>query len=137
MAKVVTISEAASLAFHAIVLIAGADKLVNVNQIAEATASSKNHLAKVMQRLVKSGLVSSTRGPAGGFVLKKPASDINLYDVYYAVEGPIELQDCPLDRPICPFDKCIMGGTIHKGTIHKLTNDFKKYLIDSKVSSFI
>lgn len=132
MAKVVTLSEAASLAIHAVVLIAGANKIVNVNQIAAATQSSKNHLAKVMQRLVKSNLVSSTRGPAGGFILKKPASEITLYDVYFAIEGPIELQDCPLDRPICPFDKCIMGGIIHK-----LTNDFKKYLMESKVSSFI
>lgn len=131
MAKVVTLSEAASLAIHAVVLIAGSEKLVNVNKIAEATASSKNHLAKVMQRLVKSNLVSSTRGPAGGFVLKKPAEEITLYDIYYAVEGPIELQNCPLDRPICPFDKCIMGGVIHK-----LTHDFKKYLMDSKVASF-
>lgn len=132
MAKVVTLSEAASLAIHAIVLIAGADKLINVNKIAGATASSKNHLAKVMQRLVKSNLVNSTRGPAGGFALKRPASEISLYEIYEAVEGPITLQDCPLDRPICPFDKCIMGGIIHK-----LTNDFKKYLMESKVDSFI
>jgi len=132
MAKVVTLSEASSLAIHAVVLIAGSEKLVNVNKIAEATASSKNHLAKVMQRLVKSSLVSSTRGPAGGFVLKKPADEITLYDIYFAIEGPIELQDCPLDRPICPFDKCIMGGIIHK-----LTNDFKKYLMTEKVANFI
>ena len=122
MAKVVTLSEAASLAIHAVVLIACTDKLVNVNKIAEATASSKNHLAKVMQRLVKSNLVSSTRGPAGGFILKKSATEITLYDIYFAIEGPIELDNCPLDRTICPFEKCIMGGVIHK-----LTNDFKKY----------
>lgn len=132
MAKVVTLSEASSLAIHAVVLIAGAEKIVNVNQIATATGASKNHLAKVMQRLVKVNMVSSTRGPAGGFVLKKPASEITLYDIYYAIEGPIELEDCPLDRPICPFDKCIMGGIIHK-----LTNDFKKYLMDQKVSNFL
>lgn len=132
MAKVVTLSEAASLAIHAVVLIACTDKLVNVNKIAEATASSKNHLAKVMQRLVKSNLVSSTRGPAGGFILKKSATEITLYDIYFAIEGPIELDNCPLDRTICPFEKCIMGGVIHK-----LTNDFKKYLMTETVSNFI
>ncbi len=132
MSKVVTLSEAASLAIHAIVLIASSDKQVNVNQIATATAASRNHLAKVMQRLVKSSLVSSTRGPAGGFVLKKSPADISLYDIYLSVEGPIELGDCPLDRPICPFDKCIMGGIMHK-----LTNDFKKYLMTEKVANFI
>ncbi|MFH1001229.1 MAG: Rrf2 family transcriptional regulator [Bacteroidota bacterium] len=132
MAKVVTLSEASSLAIHAVVLIAGTNKLVNVNQIAEATASSRNHLAKVMQRLVKSNILSSTRGPSGGFVLKRPANEISLYDIYLTIEGPIELEDCPLDRPICPFEKCIMGGIIHK-----LTNDFKKYLLEEKVSDFI
>lgn len=132
MSKVVTLSEAASLAIHAVVLVASSDKLINVNQIAEATGASRNHLAKVMQRLGKQGLVSSLRGPSGGFKLKKEASSITLYDIYESIEGPIELEGCPLDRPICPFEKCLLGGIIHK-----ITNDFKKYLMAETIDHYI
>ncbi len=46
MSKVVSLSEAASLAIHAVVLIAQTDKLINVNQIAEATAQGVRHALK-------------------------------------------------------------------------------------------
>jgi Rrf2 family protein len=132
MSKVVTISEAASLAIHATVLIASSDRLINVNYIAEATGASKNHLAKVMQRLGKQGIVSSSRGPNGGFKLKRKANDLTLYDIYESIEGPIENEGCPLDRPICPFDKCLMGGIIYK-----VTDDLKTYLQKETIDKYI
>ena len=133
MSKIVTFSEASSLAIHAVVLIAqSGDQLINVNKIAEATGASKNHLAKVMQRLVKQGIVSSLRGPNGGFKMKIPAAEVSLYKIYESIEGPIIIEGCPLDRPICPFEKCIMGGIIHK-----VTADMKKYLIESTVDQFL
>jgi len=132
MAKVVSLSEAASLAIHAVVLIAQSDKLINVNQIAEATAASRNHLAKVMQRLAKQGIVVSSRGPNGGFKLKGDPKDLSLYKIYECIEGPIELEGCPLDREICPFEKCLMGGIIHR-----VTNDLKKYLMEETVDRYI
>ena len=133
MSRIVTFSEASSLAIHAVVLIAqSGDELINVNKIAEATGASKNHLAKVMQRLVKQGIVSSLRGPNGGFKMKIEPKDVTLYDIYESIEGPIELEGCPLDRPVCPFEKCIMGGIIHK-----VTNDLKKYLMDATVEQYI
>lgn len=132
MSKVVNISEAASLAIHAIVLIAASDKLINVNQIAEATGASKNHLAKVMQRLGKQGLVTSSRGPNGGFKLKKKPTEFTLYDVYESIEGPIEISGCPMERPVCPFEKCLMGGIIHK-----VTSDMRTYLEAETIDKYI
>ncbi|NPD46850.1 MULTISPECIES: Rrf2 family transcriptional regulator [unclassified Lentimicrobium] len=132
MSKVVNISEAASLAIHAVVLIAASDKLINVNQIAEATGASKNHLAKVMQRLGKQGLVASSRGPNGGFKLKKKPNEFTLYDIYESIEGPIEIEGCPMERPVCPFDKCLMGGIIHK-----VTSDLRTYLEAETIDKYI
>jgi Rrf2 family protein len=132
MAKVVTISEAASLAIHAVVLIAKTESQINVNYIAKETGASRNHLAKVMQRLGKQGFVESSRGPTGGFKLKKQANQITLYDIYESIEGPIEVEGCPLERPVCPFDKCLMGGIIHK-----VTNDLKKYLMKETIDKYL
>ena len=80
-------SEAASIGIHSIVLIARAENGINAVKIAETTGLSKNHISKVLQRLVKNDLLKSVRGPAGGFTLKKPPENISLLDVYESIEG--------------------------------------------------
>ncbi len=132
MARIFSLSEAASIAIHSMVLIAKSDQLVNVLQIADATGSSKHHVAKVLQRLVKDGYLNSNRGPSGGFTLKKDAKEINLLQIYEAIEGKIEITPCPVDNDICPFDKCLMGGVIGK-----MTKSFRDYLESSTVESFL
>jgi len=47
-----------------------------------------------MQRLTKLGLLRSIRGPGGGFLQARPPAQIKLLEVYEAVEGPLEPQDC-------------------------------------------
>ena len=117
MSKIVTLSEAASIALHGIILVAKSDKLINVVQIAEATSSSKHHVAKVFQRLVKEKFVNSHRGPSGGFSLNRKPEEITLLEIYEAIEGKIELTQCPLDKQICPFDKCILNNVTKDMTI--------------------
>lgn len=115
MAGIVQISEAASLALHSMVSIAGAPgHPVNLKSIACSTGISETHLAKVLQRLVKAGLLDSTRGPRGGFDLARPAEEINLLSVYEAVEGPLGTEDCLLHASSCPyrFRRCIFGGLL-------------------------
>ncbi len=130
MARVIQLSEAASLAIHAMVLIGKAEQIISVNKIAEVTSSSKNHLSKVMQRLVKGNYVKSTRGPAGGFVLNKKPSKITLLDIYQSIEGPIVDSGCPMNYSACPFDKCLMDGITNK-----LSTEFKLYLKNKTLES--
>jgi len=132
MSKIVHLSEAASLGLHAMVLIAGSKSLVKVTDIAKITNSSKNHLSKVMQRLVKDGLVKSTRGPAGGFLLNKPSKDITLLEIYQSIEGTISNNGCPLEKQVCPFEKCIMGNLVNK-----MTDDFISYFKSQTLEDFI
>lgn len=130
MSKIVTLSEAASIAIHAMVLIAQSEDVnLNVNKIAELTGASKNHIAKVMQRLVKEKMVKSTRGPSGGFVMDKSPAEITLLDIYQCIEGDISMADCPLSKNICPFNKCLMNGIVHK-----LTNELIEFLQSQKLS---
>lgn len=116
MSGIVHISEAASLAFHTLILLAEDPKRpLRVNQATQRLPVSKNHLAKVMQRLSRAGLVSSTRGPTGGFVLAKEPEQITLLEVYEAVEGPIHSQQCLLGRPACS-GSCVFGDFITRTT---------------------
>jgi Rrf2 family protein len=132
MSKIVSISEAASIALHGIILVAKSEDSVNVIHIAEATGASRHHVAKIMQRLAKNGFLTSQRGPTGGFRLRKPAKSISFLDIYETIEGAIEITSCPLDNPICPFDKCLMNNVTNKMTI-----EFREYLKRQTIDQYI
>ena len=132
MSKVVTISEAASIALHGMILIARSESPVNVLQIAELTGASRHHVAKIMQRLAKNNYLSSYRGPSGGFTLKREPANITLLEIYQTIEGEIEINPCPLDKQICPFDKCIMNNVTNQMTLqfreHMKTQTLEQFL---------
>lgn len=132
MAKVIQLSEAASIGLHSMVLIARSNELINVGQIAEKTGASRNHLAKVLQRLVKANFLRSSRGPSGGFLLKKKPDEISVLEIYEAIEGTIETTGCPMDRPICPFEKCHIGVVIQKAS-EDFRNHFEKHTLKDYV----
>ncbi|MBT9273224.1 Rrf2 family transcriptional regulator [Phycicoccus sp. MAQZ13P-2] len=46
-------------------------------------------LESVLLELRVAGLVTSRRGPRGGYVLARPAAEISLGDVFRAVDGPL------------------------------------------------
>jgi Rrf2 family protein len=116
MARIVAYSEAASIGMHGMVLIAKAGEVMNVQKIAEVTSSSKHHVAKVMQRLVKDGFLLSSRGPQGGFILNSDPKKLTLLQIYESIEGEVKVVNCPHEKQICPFDKCILGTVVPQMT---------------------
>jgi Rrf2 family protein len=124
MPRILRIPEAASLGLHAAVLLAEeADRRLSTRELAARLDASEAHLAKVMQRLVRAGLVNSTRGPGGGFMLDQPADGISLLAVYEAIEGPVEATTCLFGTPVCDRDQCIFGGYLEEFDTH-----FRHYL---------
>ncbi|MDD3643003.1 MAG: Rrf2 family transcriptional regulator [Candidatus Krumholzibacteria bacterium] len=113
MHHVLRISEAANLALHTMVLLAGAgDKRLSVKQIAEVMCASGAHLAKVLQRLAHAGLVDSARGPRGGFMLARRADEITLLEVLETMDGPFEPQDCLMGGHTCGEFGCLFGDLL-------------------------
>ena len=113
MSTVLRISEAASLAFHTMALLATEhERPLTTHEIASAFDVSQAHLAKVLQRLAHAGLVRSARGPRGGFTLARPAEGITLLDVYETIEGPLTPSDCLLGSKICGGEACIFGSLV-------------------------
>lgn len=58
-------------------------------------------LAKVLQRLVRRGLLASHQGTRGGYRLARPASAISVADVIQAIDGPLTMTACSVDDPTC------------------------------------
>jgi len=132
MAKIVSYSEAASIGMHGMVLVARAGETINVQKIADITGSSRHHVAKVMQRLVKEGFLLSNRGPSGGFKLNIEPDNITLLQIYEAIEGKVKITNCPHEKQVCPFDKCILGSVVSK-----MTQTFRDHLMESTLASLM
>lgn len=124
MTKILAISEANAIAFHSMAVIAQSDLAINATILAERINASKHHVSKVMQRLVKVGLIGSTRGPSGGFYLRKKPEEIMLIDILEAIEGEVSIGECPIDNLECPFGSCLMGGICYELS-EKLINYIK------------
>ena len=71
-----------------------------VDCIAKHTGIPAGSLAKVLQQLNRAGLVTSQRGPNGGFVLTRTPQSLTFMDVIVAADG-----QRPADRhPVVPRD---------------------------------
>jgi len=107
------ISEASSLAMHALGYLANSeDGPITSREIARRFEISEAHLAKVLQRMVKVGLLRSMRGPHGGFVLTRPPESVTLLEIFETIEGPFEPNQCLLSSAICDGDNCILGRIV-------------------------
>jgi Rrf2 family iron-sulfur cluster assembly transcriptional regulator len=68
----------------------GRDEPVQIRVISERQAIPARYLEQIFQRLRRAKIVSSKRGPGGGYTLGRPAAEVTLRDVVEAVEGPLE-----------------------------------------------
>ncbi|MEK7803466.1 MAG: Rrf2 family transcriptional regulator [Deltaproteobacteria bacterium] len=80
-------------------------KISLTSEISKVQDVPKSYLAKIMQHLVKVGLVNSRRGAKGGFFLARPADRITLRETIEAIEGPIYLNVCLIKKGECPRDE--------------------------------
>ena len=87
-----------NLADYAVVVMTAAARIgdckVSAARIADATAIPAPTVAKLMGTLARAGLLTASRGVAGGFCLARPAGDISVAEIVEAVDGPIALTNC-------------------------------------------
>ena len=114
MKSILRISEAASIALHAVQYLASdPTQRISTKKLAKILNASEAHLSKVLQRLARAGLVKSVRGPKGGFKLDKETAEITLLNVLEAIEGPRKNGSCLLSHSICRGqDNCIFGNLL-------------------------
>lgn len=79
-------------------------------RIAEGTQVPEDYLSKVLQHLVKGGVLTSQRGRNGGFQLARPAGQISMLEVVNAVDPIPRIEQCPLGLrehgvKLCPLHR--------------------------------
>ena len=88
---------------HCCVVISTSDAPVSAQRLAEFHGISRSYLAKSLQALSRAGIVLTTEGRVGGYVLARPASEVSVLDVVLAVEGDQPAFRCTEIRQNGPF----------------------------------
>jgi len=81
---------------------------LTLSQIAGQEGISSANAGKLMWILTKAGLVQSTRGTKGGYVLARPANEIRLNQVIRVLEGEPAESHCKSYAGV--LDACIHTG---------------------------
>jgi FeS assembly SUF system regulator len=99
-----------NLADYAVVVMAAAARepgmKLSAARVAELTMIPAPTVAKLMGTLARGGLLTASRGVAGGFTLSRDPANISVVDVVEAVDGPIALTSCAGND----VNDCVMEG---------------------------
>ncbi len=96
---------------------------IGVKVIAEELETPQPFLAKLLQQLTRDKLVSSTKGPHGGFYLNQKNRKNAIWDVIISIDGSYKFDNCFLglakcdDRNPCP--------------VHFIVSPFKEKILES------
>lgn len=101
------------------------ERLVTIQDIADAHRIAKNHLTKVVHQLGILGLVETIRGRNGGLRLGRDPSEINVGDVVRSTESDFFIAECfDAEKPGCIYS----GSCALKGALSRASSAFLEVL---------
>ena len=87
----------------------------SAKDVADAYGIPPEALAKILQRLVKTGLLHSQHGTNGGYTLARAAHTISAFEVIQAIDGPLFITSCITVRGECDqSDRCNIREPLRK-----------------------
>ena len=98
---------------RAVIYLSGQDpeKCCSIGEIAKQQGVPRKFLEKIIQDLIRKGLIKSKRGSCGGYTLARSPDAISFYDVIEAIEGPIAVNACMDQHASCDqLPRCTMVG---------------------------
>jgi Rrf2 family protein len=108
------------------------EKIILSDTISKKYDIPLEYLLKIMQQLVRAGVLRSKRGPRGGFSLAKSPNKITMLEIVEAVEGPLTSDLMMTEH--APRDKfCIKTEKVHENA----TAAAKRVLKSTKLSDLI
>jgi Rrf2 family protein len=99
------LSQKARYALHALIVLAEhtGDAPMQIADVAEEARVPRKFLEQILLDLKKRGIVKSTRGRSGGYLLGKSPKDITFADVIRVMDGPLALAPCV---SVTAYHKC-------------------------------
>ncbi len=128
------LAQAAIAAVSYLAAVSHEKRLAGSAEIAEDRQLSRMLVAKVLTMLSAAGMVEGKPGPAGGYQLTRPPSEITLLDVVKVFENPQDRVMCPFGPnwcgvgPNCPLHETFMD--MHKSSLDRLDHEtFQQFLV--------
>lgn len=112
--------------------------ILNVKEISAQANVPEQYLAKVLQQLSKQKVISSIKGPKGGFFMDEFQKGLTLIDLIKAIDGDSLFKDCSLglrecnEKTPCPLHKYFkairneLREMLESTTLEQLSKDLKK-----------
>jgi Rrf2 family protein len=99
------LSQKARYALHALIVLAehGDAEPLQIADIADEARVPRKFLEQILLELKKRGIVRSTRGRSGGYLIGKAPKDISFADVIRVIDGPLALAPCV---SVTAYHKC-------------------------------
>jgi Rrf2 family protein len=105
------------------------------DDIASAQCIPPSFMAKILGRLVKIGVLQSTRGVKGGFGLARASAEINLLEIVEGIEGPIQLTDCSPDPDHCSLSHDCPVSTVWLEVQRKMSSLLRETTLEALLSA--
>jgi Rrf2 family protein len=106
---------------------------IRVEDISKDTGIPRHFLGKIMNKMVKAGIVSSIKGPIGGFYISNKTLDVQLLQLYYLFDGSQLFDGCALRLKSCSEDNaCPMH---HK--VEETKKNIKLLLTDTTIRELL
>lgn len=77
------------------------DRKVNLEELASSVQLSPHYLGKILQELVRKGILHSTKGPGGGFWIDNEKAKLTIYELLTAVDGEQIVNSCIMGKLKC------------------------------------
>jgi FeS assembly SUF system regulator len=87
-------------------------RVQTATSLAEQTRIAAPTVCKLLKQLQRAALVTSTRGPRGGYQLARPAAHISAAAILDALEGPLALTDCSAGHGNCEIEETCRVGRV-------------------------
>jgi Rrf2 family protein len=101
----------------------------SAKDVADAYGIPQEALAKILQRLVKAGLLHSQHGTNGGYTLARDPAMITAFEVIRAIDGPLFITSCITVRGECDqTERCNIRGPLRRVS-HSIEEVLKRITI--------
>ena len=111
-------------------------RITDAGTISEETSVTQRFTLKILNKLVKGGIVNSYKGARGGYKLAVSAENITLKTVIELIDGPIAIARCVDSGEACSLN-CDKAACIYHHIFDGISLDLAKKLDSIKISDVI
>ena len=114
------------------------DQKIGIKQISSDLSIPTPFLGKILQNLVRCKLLTSTKGPHGGFGIERDLSSISLYDIIIIIDGDNLFETCLIGMKPCKknLDDAIVPCPVHE-KFSALRSSMRTYFEGETIASII